>query len=94
MVFAVCSPTDVIKESEVSVYDIHDHPDYKFRPGHSVIRVAGFEVRIFSFFSSFFFKYDLFLFFTICHFDHSASVCVSVCAVCMLEREREEWFAS
>ena len=50
VVFAVCSPTDVIKESEVSVYDIHDHPDYKFRPGHSVIRVAGFEVCIFSFF--------------------------------------------
>ena len=38
------SPTDVIKESEVSVYDIRDHPDYKFRPGHSVIRVSGFEV--------------------------------------------------
>ncbi|KAK7113797.1 (E3-independent) E2 ubiquitin-conjugating enzyme-like [Littorina saxatilis] len=39
-------PVDVIKESEVSVYDIHDHPDYKFRPGHSVIRVAGFEDTI------------------------------------------------
>ncbi|KAL8616917.1 hypothetical protein ACOMHN_041836 [Nucella lapillus] len=36
-------PTEVIKESEVSVYDIQDHPDYKFRPGNSVIRVSGFE---------------------------------------------------
>jgi hypothetical protein len=36
----------VIKDSEISVYDIHEHPDYKFRPGYSVIRVAGFEVSL------------------------------------------------
>ncbi len=29
---------------EVSVYDIKDHPDYKFRPGHVVVRVGGYEV--------------------------------------------------
>ncbi|XP_076459495.1 (E3-independent) E2 ubiquitin-conjugating enzyme UBE2O-like [Babylonia areolata] len=36
-------PTEVIRDAEVSVYDIHDHPDYKFRPGNTVIRVSGFE---------------------------------------------------
>ncbi len=29
---------------EVSVYDIKDHPDYRFRPGHVVVRVGGYEV--------------------------------------------------
>ena len=30
----------------MSVYDIKDHPDYKFRPGHVVVRVGGLEVKI------------------------------------------------
>lgn len=34
------SPTHVSTE-ELSVYDIKDHPDYKFRPGHVVVRVAA-----------------------------------------------------
>jgi hypothetical protein len=29
-------------ESEVSVYDLKDHPDFQFRPGTIVIRVANF----------------------------------------------------
>ncbi|XP_064618158.1 LOW QUALITY PROTEIN: (E3-independent) E2 ubiquitin-conjugating enzyme UBE2O-like [Liolophura sinensis] len=36
-------PIEVKPASEVSVYDIKDHPYYKFRPGHVVIRVGGFE---------------------------------------------------
>ncbi|XP_048248264.1 (E3-independent) E2 ubiquitin-conjugating enzyme-like [Haliotis rufescens] len=38
-------PMEYGEQKEVSVYDIKDHPDYKFRPGHSVIRVGGFEDR-------------------------------------------------
>ena len=30
---------------EVSVYDIKEHPDYKFRMGQVVVRVGGFEVN-------------------------------------------------
>ena len=37
-------PTESIVPEEVSVYDIKDHPDYKFRPGHVVVRVGGFKV--------------------------------------------------
>uniref|UniRef100_A0A0B7AQH6 UBC core domain-containing protein n=1 Tax=Arion vulgaris TaxID=1028688 RepID=A0A0B7AQH6_9EUPU len=37
------SPTVVASNCEVSVYDITDHPDYKFRPGQSIVRVGGFE---------------------------------------------------
>ncbi|RUS88951.1 hypothetical protein EGW08_003287 [Elysia chlorotica] len=36
-------PTVVERYAEMSVYDIKDHPDYKFRPGQSVVRVGGFE---------------------------------------------------
>ncbi|GFN78191.1 ubiquitin-conjugating enzyme e2 o, partial [Plakobranchus ocellatus] len=36
-------PTVVERNVEMSVYDIKDHPDYKFRPGQSVVRVGGFE---------------------------------------------------
>lgn len=25
------------------MYDVKDHPDYKFRPGHVVVRVGGYE---------------------------------------------------
>lgn len=34
-------PEIISPSSEVSVYDIKDHPYYKFRPGHAVIRVGG-----------------------------------------------------
>lgn len=34
---------ETITEQEVSVYDIKDHPDFKYRPGSCVIRVANFE---------------------------------------------------
>ncbi|BFZ03274.1 hypothetical protein BsWGS_06312 [Bradybaena similaris] len=37
------APTVVASNCEVSVYDITDHPDYKFRPGQSIVRVGGFE---------------------------------------------------
>ena len=37
-------PDQSIVSEEVSVYDIKDHPDYKFRPGHVVVRVGGYEV--------------------------------------------------
>ncbi|KAK7004416.1 E2/E3 hybrid ubiquitin-protein ligase UBE2O [Biomphalaria glabrata] len=36
-------PTLVEGNCEISVYDIKDHPDYKYRPGHSIVRVGGFE---------------------------------------------------
>ena len=36
-------PTPLYKgESEVSVYDLKDHPDFQYRPGTVVIRVANF----------------------------------------------------
>ena len=38
-----CRPEE-IEAVELSVFDIKDHPDYKFRPGHTVIRIGGFEV--------------------------------------------------
>ena len=28
-------------DCEMSVYDLKDHPDYKFRPGQSVVPVGG-----------------------------------------------------
>ncbi|XP_069123248.1 (E3-independent) E2 ubiquitin-conjugating enzyme-like [Argopecten irradians] len=33
-------PDESVVPDEVSVYDIKDHSDFKFRPGHTVIRVA------------------------------------------------------
>lgn len=36
-----CSPI-YFNETEVSVYDLKDHPDFQFRPGTIVIRVANF----------------------------------------------------
>lgn len=36
-------PTVVEKNAEISVFDLKDHPDYKFRPSQSVVRVGGFE---------------------------------------------------
>ncbi|XP_033737834.1 (E3-independent) E2 ubiquitin-conjugating enzyme UBE2O-like [Pecten maximus] len=33
-------PDEAVPTDEVSVYDIKDHSDFKFRPGHTVIRVA------------------------------------------------------
>lgn len=35
---------EVLSEEEVSVYDIKDHPDFKYRPGSCVIRVVNSEV--------------------------------------------------
>ncbi|XP_076325181.1 (E3-independent) E2 ubiquitin-conjugating enzyme UBE2O-like isoform X1 [Tachypleus tridentatus] len=32
-----------LSEQEVSVYDIKDHPDFKYRPGCCVVRVANYE---------------------------------------------------
>lgn len=40
-----CSPLE-LGEQEVSVYDIKDHPDFKYRPASCVIRVANFEVGL------------------------------------------------
>ncbi|XP_035223803.1 (E3-independent) E2 ubiquitin-conjugating enzyme-like isoform X2 [Stegodyphus dumicola] len=34
---------EVLSEQEVSVYDIKDHPDFKYRPGSCVIRVVNSE---------------------------------------------------
>ncbi|KAK3930467.1 (E3-independent) E2 ubiquitin-conjugating enzyme [Frankliniella fusca] len=33
----------LLEENEVSVYDLKDHPDFQYRPGTVVIRVANFE---------------------------------------------------
>lgn len=30
-------------QSETSVYDLKDHPDFQYRPGTVVIRVANFQ---------------------------------------------------
>lgn len=39
-------PTPLYKgESEVSVYDLKDHPDFQYRPGTIVIRVANFPTE-------------------------------------------------
>ncbi|XP_058790331.1 (E3-independent) E2 ubiquitin-conjugating enzyme isoform X2 [Phymastichus coffea] len=32
-----------LEETEVSVYDLKDHPDFQYRPGTLVIRIANFE---------------------------------------------------
>ncbi|XP_054281969.1 (E3-independent) E2 ubiquitin-conjugating enzyme UBE2O-like isoform X2 [Macrosteles quadrilineatus] len=41
------SPEDpqptMLQQNEVSVYDLKDHPDFQYRPGTVVIRVANFE---------------------------------------------------
>ena len=37
-------PDEEICPEEVSVYDIKDHPDYRFRPGQLVVRIGGLEV--------------------------------------------------
>ncbi|GAB1603350.1 (E3-independent) E2 ubiquitin-conjugating enzyme UBE2O-like [Argonauta hians] len=34
-------PEEISDKTEVSVYDIKDHPYYKYRPGYAVIRVDG-----------------------------------------------------
>lgn len=39
-----CRPDESIVSEEVSVYDIKDHSEFKFRPGHVVVRVGGYEV--------------------------------------------------
>ena len=36
-----------IQPEEMSVYDIKDHPEYRFRPGHVVVRVGGYDVCLF-----------------------------------------------
>ncbi|XP_025601768.2 (E3-independent) E2 ubiquitin-conjugating enzyme isoform X2 [Athalia rosae] len=33
----------MLQEREVSVYDLKDHPDFQYRPGTLVIRIANFE---------------------------------------------------
>lgn len=38
-----CSRPSLLEENEVSVYDLKDHPDFQYRPGTVVIRVANFE---------------------------------------------------
>jgi ubiquitin-conjugating enzyme E2 O len=41
--FVVVSLRPTFKgDSEVSVYDLKDHPDFQYRPGTIVIRVANF----------------------------------------------------
>ncbi|KAK9500379.1 hypothetical protein O3M35_001657 [Rhynocoris fuscipes] len=34
---------EMLMENEVSVYDLKDHPDFQYRPGTVVIRVANFQ---------------------------------------------------
>jgi hypothetical protein len=33
----------MLEKNEVSVYDLKDHPDFQYRPGTVVIRVANFQ---------------------------------------------------
>ena len=44
--FICCRPDESIVSEEVSVYDIKDHPEFKFRPGHVVVRVGGYDVSL------------------------------------------------
>lgn len=37
-----CFRPQMLYESEMSVYDLKDHPDFQYRPGTVVIRVANF----------------------------------------------------
>lgn len=37
-----CRPS-FLEQREVSVYDLKDHPDFQYRPGTLVIRIANFE---------------------------------------------------
>lgn len=39
----VCCRPCLLQQNEVSVYDLKDHPDFQYRPGTVVIRVANFE---------------------------------------------------
>lgn len=39
--FSIIRP-EFVNEFEVSVYDLKDHPDFQYRPGTIVIRVANF----------------------------------------------------
>lgn len=39
----VCRRPCLLQQNEVSVYDLKDHPDFQYRPGTVVIRVANFE---------------------------------------------------
>jgi len=41
-----CRQDDVLETNEVSVYDIRDHPDIKYRLGHIVVRVGGYKVNM------------------------------------------------
>jgi len=41
------SPTEVSVE-EVSVYDLKDHPDFRFRPGTVVFRISNFQPNQYS----------------------------------------------
>ncbi|KAF6201935.1 hypothetical protein GE061_004331 [Apolygus lucorum] len=38
-----CPRPTLLMENEVSVYDLKDHPDFQYRPGIVVIRVANFQ---------------------------------------------------
>uniref|UniRef100_A0A0V0G6I3 Putative ubiquitin-conjugating enzyme e2 o-like isoform x1 n=1 Tax=Triatoma dimidiata TaxID=72491 RepID=A0A0V0G6I3_TRIDM len=38
-----CPQPALLMENEVSVYDLKDHPDFQYRPGTVVIRVANFQ---------------------------------------------------
>ena len=40
VLYVLFRPQEVSCE-EVSVYDVKDHMDYKFRPGHVVVRIGG-----------------------------------------------------
>ena len=42
--FIFSRPTCILGPSEISVYDIVDHQEYKYRTGYIVIRVGGFKV--------------------------------------------------
>lgn len=39
-------PEENIEAVEVSAYDLKDHPDFKFRPAQTVIRVIETQVSI------------------------------------------------
>lgn len=39
-----CRPEENVEAVEVSAYDLKDHPDFKFRPAQTVIRVTEIQV--------------------------------------------------
>lgn len=41
-----CRPMEIGTPEEMSVYDVKDHMEYKFRPGYVVVRIGGYDIEV------------------------------------------------